>query len=125
MPLSQILSKCAEYSSLFFFLFVISTSTNHHFFLLLLLFAFVRYESTLVEGNTIVPIETKMQFKTERVVPKVRVNPFILKNHKTKDRNDESFRKCHEVAITSRLTKCYNVAVLVVDCIDKGSTVFY
>jgi len=32
-----------------------------------------KYESTLVEGNTIVPIETKMQFKTERVVPKVGV----------------------------------------------------
>ena len=32
-----------------------------------------RYESTLVEGNVVVPIETNMQFKTERAVPKVGV----------------------------------------------------
>ena len=32
-----------------------------------------RYESTLVEGNVVVPVETKMQFKTERAVPKVGV----------------------------------------------------
>jgi hypothetical protein len=32
---------------------------------------FFRYESTLVEGNVVMPVETKMQFKTERAVPKV------------------------------------------------------
>ncbi|VEU41303.1 unnamed protein product [Pseudo-nitzschia multistriata] len=32
-----------------------------------------KYESTLVEGNVVVPVETKMQFKTERTVPKVGV----------------------------------------------------
>eukprot|EP00537_Pseudo-nitzschia_pungens_P017786 CAMPEP_0172407910 /NCGR_PEP_ID=MMETSP1061-20121228/75582_1 /TAXON_ID=37318 /ORGANISM="Pseudo-nitzschia pungens, Strain cf. pungens" /LENGTH=538 /DNA_ID=CAMNT_0013144025 /DNA_START=112 /DNA_END=1728 /DNA_ORIENTATION=+ len=32
-----------------------------------------KYESTLVEGNVVVPVETKMQFKTERKVPKVGV----------------------------------------------------
>ena len=32
-----------------------------------------RYESTLVEGNVVVPVETNMQFKTERAVPKVGV----------------------------------------------------
>jgi len=32
-----------------------------------------KYESTLVEGNMVVPVETKMQFKTERAVPKVGV----------------------------------------------------
>jgi len=31
------------------------------------------YESALVEGNVVVPIVTKMNFKTERVVPKVGV----------------------------------------------------
>eukprot|EP00536_Pseudo-nitzschia_multiseries_P006024 jgi/Psemu1/318794/estExt_fgenesh1_pm.C_1240003 len=32
-----------------------------------------KYESTLVEGNVVVPVETKMQFKTERNVGKVGV----------------------------------------------------
>mmetsp|Transcript_5081 Transcript_5081/g.12962 ORF Transcript_5081/g.12962 Transcript_5081/m.12962 type:complete len:555 (-) Transcript_5081:363-2027(-) len=32
-----------------------------------------KYESTLVEGNVVVPVETHMQFKTERAVPKVGV----------------------------------------------------
>lgn len=32
-----------------------------------------KYESTLVEGNVVVPVETNMQFKTERAVPKVGV----------------------------------------------------
>ncbi len=32
-----------------------------------------RYESTLVEGNVVVPIEENMQFKTERTVGKVGV----------------------------------------------------
>lgn len=32
----------------------------------------IRYESTVVkEGNVVVPMETKMQFRTERTVPKV------------------------------------------------------
>ena len=34
-------------------------------------FSSSRYESTLVEGNVVIPVETKMQFKTERAVPKV------------------------------------------------------
>lgn len=34
-------------------------------------YLFFRYESTIVEGNDVVPTETKMQFKTEREVPKV------------------------------------------------------
>jgi myo-inositol-1-phosphate synthase len=36
-----------------------------------------RYETTLVEGNVVKPIETKMQFKTERKVPKVRCHSVI------------------------------------------------
>lgn len=32
-----------------------------------------RYESTLVEGNVVVPVEENMQFKTERTVGKVGV----------------------------------------------------
>jgi len=32
-----------------------------------------KYESTLVEGNVVIPVETNMQFKTERAVPKVGV----------------------------------------------------
>ena len=31
-----------------------------------------RYETTIVEGNIVKPVETKMQFRTERKVPKVR-----------------------------------------------------
>jgi len=32
-----------------------------------------RYESSLVDGNVVVPVETKMQFRTDRIVPKVGV----------------------------------------------------
>ena len=30
------------------------------------------YESTVVDGNVVRPVETKMQFRTQRKVPKVR-----------------------------------------------------
>jgi hypothetical protein len=38
-------------------------------------FRHYRYETTMVEGNVIKPVETKVQFRTERKVPKVR--PFF------------------------------------------------
>jgi hypothetical protein len=34
--------------------------------------AYYRYETTMVEGNVIKPVETKVQFRTDRKVPKVR-----------------------------------------------------
>ena len=34
------------------------------------------YETTVVEGTTVKPVQTKMQFKTERKVPKVRTVSF-------------------------------------------------
>lgn len=33
-----------------------------------------RYETTIVDGNVVKPVVTKMQFRTERKVPKVRVS---------------------------------------------------
>jgi len=36
-------------------------------------FVLLRYETTMVEGNVLKPVETKMQFRTERKVPKVRL----------------------------------------------------
>lgn len=38
-----------------------------------LLFQFLSYETTIVEGNTVKPSTTKMQFKTERKVGKTGV----------------------------------------------------
>jgi hypothetical protein len=32
-----------------------------------------RYQTTIVQGNIVKPVETKMQFKTERHVPKLGV----------------------------------------------------
>ena len=46
-----------------------------HFFLLL---ADCRYESTLVDGKIVKPVETRMQFRTERSVPKVRYKSRIM-----------------------------------------------
>jgi len=37
-----------------------------------------RYETTIVEGTVVRPVRTKMQFKTERTVPKVCANSPIL-----------------------------------------------
>lgn len=34
---------------------------------------FCRYETTIVEGSVVKPVETKMQFRTERQVPKLGV----------------------------------------------------
>lgn len=35
---------------------------------------FNRYETTIVDGSVVRPIETKLKFRTERKVPKVRRN---------------------------------------------------
>jgi hypothetical protein len=38
-------------------------------------YLFIRYESAVVEGNVIKPMETKLKFKTDLKVPKVGVHP--------------------------------------------------
>jgi hypothetical protein len=36
-----------------------------------ILFLSIRYQSTMVDGNIVQPMETNMMFRTERKVPKV------------------------------------------------------
>ena len=51
----------------------IQTSHLTLFHLCARMFTVFRYETTIVEGNVVKPVSTKMQFRTERKVPKVNL----------------------------------------------------
>ncbi len=53
-------------------------SFSHRAFFLFFSISYVKsYETTIVEGNVIKPVETKMQFRAERHVPKVKLVFFV------------------------------------------------